>query len=197
LNLVPGITSLGAGASAGGGGDTETGGFQFCPINGGYISSSRISLHDQRTFAFPSRYNSSSFSSNVPFSSNSWYALYNLRAERASSIESCVSVWIFSPSTNHVKNLRDSLRCRALMKYRSTVSMTCSGGTKMSVYPSDSSTVQKPVRHSLMMRKSFDSPCPMNTQPRSTRARSFLYTIFRGVSVCGDNCGSRSPSKRN
>ena len=46
------------------------------------------------------------------------------------------------------------------------------------------------------MRKSFESPCPMNTQPRSTRARSFLYTIFRGVRVCGDKCGSRSPTRQ-
>jgi hypothetical protein len=44
------------------------------------------------------------------------------------------------------------------------------------------------------MRKSFESPCPMNIHPRSTSTLSFLYTSFKGVNVYRDRCGSRSPT---
>ena len=48
--------------------------------------------------------------------------------------------------------------------------------------------------HVLMIRKSFERPCPMKMQPRSTRSRNFLYTTFSGVRVYRDNRGSRSPT---
>ena len=35
----------------------------------------------------------------------------------------------------------------------------------------------------LMIRKSFDNPCPMKIHPLSTSRRSFLYTTFKGVKV--------------
>lgn len=38
------------------------------------------------------------------------------------------------------------------------------------------------------------SPWPMNTHPRSTSSRSFLYATLSGTSVWPDVCGSRSPS---
>jgi hypothetical protein len=47
-----------------------------------------------------------------------------------------------------------------------------------------------------MMRKSLERPCPMKIQPRSTRRRSFLYASFKGVKVCTDRSGSRSPTAR-
>lgn len=45
-----------------------------------------------------------------------------------------------------------------------------------------------------MILKSFESPCPMNIHPRSTKSRSFLYTSFRGVRVYRDSRGSKSPT---
>src|ERR1700760_2124550 len=45
-----------------------------------------------------------------------------------------------------------------------------------------------------MILKSFESPCPMNIHPRSTKSRSFLYTSFNGVRVYRDDRGSRSPT---
>lgn len=106
--------------------------------------SSRVSVHGSsslredaegmsRTYCFPSLYTSSSFWSNVPSVSNLMYALYSRKADSASSMESCVSIWMSSFSTYHERNRSESRRWRALMKYKSTVSITCSGGTKISV----------------------------------------------------------------
>ena len=47
-----------------------------------------------------------------------------------------------------------------------------------------------------MIRKSLESPWPMNMHPRSTSNRSFLYTSLSGVNVCLDKCGSKSPTTR-
>lgn len=71
---------------------------------------------ESRTFCFPARYSSSKVSSKTPRSSNSWYALYNLSAERASSIESCVSVWMFSPMMNQERKRSERRRCRLRRK---------------------------------------------------------------------------------
>ena len=49
-------------------------------------------------------------------------------------------------------------------------------------------------RYALMIRKSFDSPCPMKMHPLSTSRRSFLYTTLSGVNVYLDKVGSKSPS---
>ena len=49
-------------------------------------------------------------------------------------------------------------------------------------------------RYVLMIRKSFDSPCPMNMHPLSTSRRSFLYTTLSGVNVYLVKLGSRSPT---
>lgn len=68
------------------------------------------------TYCRPSLYSSSSFCSNILSASNSRYFLNRFKAERASSIESCVSVCMFSCRTNQERNLKDKRRCRDFMK---------------------------------------------------------------------------------
>ena len=61
------------------------------------------------------------------------YALYNFSAERASSIGSCVSVWMLSPKTNQERKQSKRRGRRLHRKWRSTASITWLSGTKMSV----------------------------------------------------------------